>query len=52
MKQTKIPKLSTSIRLTPLAKVFLKKLSNSLGISQSSILEVLIREKAKKEGIK
>lgn len=42
---------STSFRLSPEAKRLLKELSQSLGISQAAVLEIVIREKAKTENI-
>ncbi len=45
------PKSPTSIRLTKVAKYLLKALADKQGISQAAMLEILIREKAKTEGI-
>ena len=45
-------KQATSIRLTPEAKRLLQLLAEKLGLSQTGILELAIREKAKREGIK
>jgi predicted DNA-binding protein len=39
----------TSVRLTPEAKRLLTVLSNLSGVSQAAVLEILIREKAKRE---
>jgi len=44
-------KNATSFRLSPEAKRLLAELSNKLGISQTAVLEILIREKAKAENI-
>jgi predicted transcriptional regulator len=38
--------------LTPEAKRLLKLLADQLGISQSAVMELAIREKAKREGVK
>lgn len=45
-------KRASSIRLTAEAKRLLRALALSSGISMSAILELLIREKAKREGVK
>jgi predicted transcriptional regulator len=45
-------KQATSIRLTPEAKRLLAMLAEKLGLSQAAILELAIREKAKREGVK
>jgi predicted transcriptional regulator len=45
-------KHSTSIMLTPEAKRLLRLLADKLGISQSAVMELAIREKAKREGVK
>jgi predicted transcriptional regulator len=42
----------TSIRLSDEAKRLLALLADQLGISQVAVLEILIREKAKREGVK
>jgi predicted transcriptional regulator len=42
----------TSIRLSDEAKRLLALLAEAFGISQVAVLEILIREKAKKEGVK
>jgi hypothetical protein len=42
----------TRIRLADEAKRLLALLAEQLGISQVVVLEILIREKAKKEGVK
>lgn len=44
-------KKATSIRLSEEAKRLLKLLSEKLGVSQTAILELAIREKAEKEKI-
>jgi len=41
----------TTIRFTPRARELLVKLAESLGVSRTSVIEMAIREKAKKEGI-
>lgn len=41
----------TSVRLSPDAKRLIKLLSQALGISQTAIIELAIREKAKREGV-
>ena len=45
-------KHATSVRLTDEGKRLLAALARKFGISQASVLELLIRDKAKKEGIK
>jgi predicted transcriptional regulator len=42
----------TSIRLSPEAKRLLADLAKKLSISQSAVLELAIREKARREGVK
>lgn len=42
----------TSVRLSNDAKRLIKLLSEKLGISQTAIIELAIREKAKREGLK
>ena len=44
-------KLITSIRLTPEAKRLLQQLAARLGVSQAAIMEMLIRQEAKKARI-
>jgi predicted DNA-binding protein len=44
-------KEATSVRLTPEAKTLLQRLSDSLGLSQAGVLEILIRDKAKRERV-
>jgi len=46
-----VQKFSTSIRLSAEAKSLLDKLAQNLGVSQSAILELAIREKAKREKV-
>jgi len=45
-------KKPTSVRLSDDAKRLIAKLSLKLGISQTAIIELAIREKAKREGIR
>jgi len=45
-------KKSTSFRLTPEARRLLEVLALKFGISQTAVLELLIREKAKRENVK
>lgn len=45
-------KMKTSMALSEEAKCLLAALSDKLSVSQSAILEILIREKAKAERIK
>lgn len=45
-------KRATSIRLTPEAKRLMAVTAKKLGISQSAVLELAIRQFAKNEGIK
>ena len=44
-------KLYTSMRLSPEAKLLLVKLARALQISQTAVLELAIREKARKERV-
>lgn len=44
-------KYPTSMRLTPTAKWLIEKLSENLGISNSAVVEVAIRNLAKDYGI-
>lgn len=41
----------TSIRLSPEARRLLASLAKQLGISQAAVMEVAIREKAKREKV-
>jgi hypothetical protein len=45
-------KKKTSITLTEKAKELLAKIAEAQGISQTAVIELLIREKAKQENIK
>ena len=45
-------KHASSIRLTSKAKYLLRALAAGYGISMSAVLELMIREKAKREGVK
>ena len=45
------PKHATSLRLSPEAKRLLEELANRLGVSRSAVLELAIREYARREGI-
>jgi predicted transcriptional regulator len=42
----------TSVRLSDDAKRLINLMSQKLGISQTAIIELAIREKAKREGVK
>jgi len=42
----------TSIRLSPEAKRLLELLAQKLSISQTAILEIALREKARREGVR
>jgi DNA-binding PadR family transcriptional regulator len=44
-------KTKTSFSLTEKAQALLGKLAEEFGMSQSAVLEMLIRERARKEGI-
>jgi predicted DNA-binding protein len=44
-------KRATSFRLSHEALRLVKELATSLGISQTAVLEIIIREKAKQENI-
>lgn len=44
-------KQPTTFRLTDKAKDLLARLAEELGMSQGAVLESLIREKARKEGV-
>ena len=45
-------KLPTSLRLSPEAKRLLAALAERLGVSQSAVIELAIREKADREGVR
>ena len=45
-------KKKTSVSLTDEAKRLLETLAKQMGISQSSLLEIIIREKAESKGVK
>ena len=42
----------TSMRLSPEAKRLLTALAQKLSVSQTAVLELAIRDKAKREGVK
>jgi predicted DNA-binding protein len=42
----------TSIRLTPEARALIKRLSDKLGINQTSVIEMAIRVLAEKENVR
>jgi predicted transcriptional regulator len=42
----------TSVRLSPEAKRLLALLAQKLSVSQTAVLELAIREKARREGVK
>jgi predicted DNA-binding protein len=44
-------KQATSIRLTPEAKRLLRALARRFGVSMTAMLELMIREKAQREGV-
>jgi len=44
-------KVPVSFRLSLTAKELLSRLSREIGISRTAVLEIIIREKAKSEGI-
>jgi predicted transcriptional regulator len=44
-------KRATSIRISPTAKALLEKLATHLGLSQTGVLELAIRQLAKQENI-
>lgn len=44
-------KQSISFRLTPEAKRIIKSLAKNLGVSQAAIIEMAIREKAKRDKV-
>lgn len=45
-------KQSTTHRLTEEARLLLQALARKSGVSQTAIMEMAIREKAKREGVK
>lgn len=45
------PKGATSLRLSEDALIMLRGLADSLGVSKTAVLEIAIREMAKREGI-
>lgn len=44
-------KLNTSFRLSPAARELLRRLAAQSGLSMTSVLEIVIREHAKRAGI-
>lgn len=42
-------RIMTSLRLTPEAKAILQELAKKQGISQAAIVELLVRQEAKKQ---
>ena len=47
-----MPKQPTSVRLSDDAKRLLERIAARLGVSQAAVIELAIREKAKREGVK
>lgn len=45
------PKKKTSVSLSQDGRTLLEKLARKLGVSQSAVLEIAIREKADREGV-
>jgi predicted DNA-binding protein len=45
-------KIATSFRLSPEGLELLRALAERLGISQTAVLEMLIREKAEEKGLR
>jgi predicted transcriptional regulator len=50
-KKDRVEKVSTSVRLTPEAFRLLTAIAARLGVSQSAVMELAIREKARKEEV-
>lgn len=50
-KKNAVERASTSIRLTAEGARLLKALAERLGVSQSAVMELAIREKAQKENV-
>jgi len=50
-KKDKTMKKLTSIRLTPEAVILIRILSKKMGVNQTAILELAIRELARKENV-
>ena len=48
---TSMDKQSSTYRLSSEGKRLLKALAQKMGIAQASVLEVLIRERAEREGV-
>ena len=44
-------KKATSVRVSEEARVLLRKLSKKLGVSQAAIMEIAVRDLAKREGV-
>lgn len=44
-------KTPTSFRLSQKAKRLIRALAKRMGVSQTAVLEILVREKAKREGV-
>jgi hypothetical protein len=47
----KTPKLRTAFRLTPHGKAALERLAHELGVSQTAVIELLLRERLLALGI-
>jgi hypothetical protein len=45
-------KISVCVRFTPIARELVEKLSEMLGVTRTAVIEMAIREKAKRSGIK
>jgi len=45
-------KPATSFRITEAAQILLEKLAEKLGIAKTAVVELAVRELAKKEGVK
>ena len=43
-------KVMTTLRLTPKAKRLLKEMSDHMGLSQASVVEIAVRDLAEKKG--
>ena len=43
---------ATSLRLSPEAKRLLQRMAEKLGLSMTGVIELAIREKARREGVK
>lgn len=51
MKKTRTPKISTSFRMSPTAHSLLQRLATATGLGRGAVLELAIRELARKQEV-